>query len=104
MSDLDKVKDIIEKAVKTNGKAIEMQINFSKDFTRRQGEALATLADQRLDSLKEMASSDSVEKAIANNAAFEQQAKESLETLHSSNMAAFEEFSNSLKSFYSLQA
>lgn len=100
MSDLDKVKAIIEKAVETSGEAIEIQINFNKDFTRRQGEALAKLADQRLHSLKQMAASDSIEKAIAKNAAFEQQAKESLEALHTSNMAAFEEFSNSLKGVY----
>ncbi len=102
MSDLNNVKEIIEKAVESNGKAVEMQMSFYKDFTRRQGETLAQLADKRMSSLHEIASCDSIEKAIENNVAFEKQAKESLEALHASNISAFEELSNSLKGVYNI--
>ncbi|ARN72896.1 hypothetical protein [Oceanicoccus sagamiensis] len=102
MSELDNVKEFIEQAVETNTKAVEMQMSFYESFSRRQGEAMAKLADQRIDSLKEIANCGSFEKAIETNTAFEQQAKENLEALFNSNVKAFEEFSDSLKTVYTV--
>ena len=100
MSELDNVKKMLDKAVKTNGKAVEIQMSFYETFSRRQGEAMAKLADQRIDSLKEIANCGSFEKAIETNTAFEKHAKENLESLFTSNIKAFEELSTSLKGIY----
>jgi hypothetical protein len=102
MTDLNNAKEFIAKAIEANSKAVEMQMNFYQDFTRRQGKTIASLSDERMNSLKEITECGSFEKMIEKNKAFEQQAKESLEALHQTNVSAFEDFSESLKSVYAV--
>lgn len=100
MSELDKVKAMLEKTVEANTKAFELQSNFYQGFTRRQSEAWAQLADARIGSLKDIASSASIKEALAKNGDFEKQTKEGFEALHQANVKAFEEFTSSLKELY----
>jgi hypothetical protein len=100
MSELDKVKAMLEKTVASNSKAFELQTSFYQTFTRRQTEAWAQLADARIGSLKDIASSSSIEEALSKNGDFERQTKEGFETLHQANVKAFEEFTNSLIDLY----
>ena len=102
MSDLNNVKEFLEKAIAANSKALEVQMGFYESFTRRQGETLVKLADERINSLKSIANCGSFEKAVEKNGEFESLAKEALEALHKSNVAAFEEFSASLKNVYNV--
>jgi len=100
MNDFSQIKESIEKVAQSNKEAIELQMNFFEAFSRRQAAALAELADARINSLKEMASSGALDKAFAQNAQFEGEAKQRLEQLHGENVESFNEFSTTLKSLY----
>ncbi|MFT5692726.1 MAG: hypothetical protein ACI92E_002062 [Oceanicoccus sp.] len=102
MIDLNQIKETIEKAANSNKEAFELQLGFFEGFTRRQGEAMAELADSRINSLKAMAASADFENALQNNTAFEADAKQRLEKLHAENVDAFAQFSESLKSAYNI--
>ncbi len=102
MIDLNQIKETIENAAKSNKEAFELQVGFFEGFTRRQGEVMAELADARVNSLKEMAASGDLQKALQNNTAFQADAKQRLEQLHTENVDAFSKFSESLKSAYNI--
>lgn len=102
MIDLNQIKETIEKAANSNKEAFELQLGFFEGFTRRQGEAMAELADSRINSLKAMAASTDFENALQNNTTFQADAKQRLEKLHAENVDAFAQFSESLKSAYNI--
>ena len=102
MTDMNQVKEMLENTVAKNAKAFELQNSFYQTFTQRQGEAWAQLADARVDSLKEIAASTSIEDAFAKNTEFEKQTREGFEMLHKANVQAFDEFTNALKKLYSV--
>jgi hypothetical protein len=100
MSELESIKEILATAAEANSKAIELQTNFYSSFTRRQGEALAALADLRVNSLKEMASCDGFESAIEQNSEFNTQAGQLIEELYSENVGLLKDLSTELKGIY----
>jgi hypothetical protein len=100
MDDFSKIKESIEKVAQSNKQAIELQMSFFETFSRRQAQALAELSDARINSLKEMAGSGAIDKAFAQNAQFESDAKQRLEQLHGENVESFNTFSTTLKSLY----
>lgn len=100
MSDLNKVKEFVENSVKANAEALKLQVEFYENFSRRQGECLAELADNRISSLKEMTDSGSFDKSIAINGNFENEAKIRLEKLHEENVKSVTSLTESLKKLY----
>jgi hypothetical protein len=100
MSDVNKVTELLDNAVKTGLKAIELQASFYQNFSSQQGEALARLADSRISNLKELVTCTSIESAIEKNNEFNSHASEALEVLHVSNTAALEDLSAALKDLY----
>ena len=102
MTDMNKVKEMLENSVAQSSKAFELQNSFYQSFTQRQGEAWSQLADARVESLKEIATSSSLEEAFAKNTDFEKQTREGFEALHQANVQAFDELTNALKKLYSL--
>jgi hypothetical protein len=103
MADLNTIKEILATAAETSSKAFELQTSFYTRFNRRQGEALSTLADLRVNSLKEMAGCDSLDSAVEKNSEFNQQAGELIEELYSENVDMFTSLSNELKDLYKLK-
>jgi|GEM_PF-4161612 len=102
MSELNKVKAMFQKTVETSTKAFELQSKFYQGFTRRQSEAWAQLADARVESFKDIASSSSIKEALTKNGDFDKQTKDGFEALHQANVKAFKEYTGSLKTLYTL--
>ncbi len=103
MADLNTIKEILATAAETSSKAFELQTNFYARFNRRQGEALAKLADLRVSSLKQMAGCDSLDSVVEKNSEFNQQAGKLIEDLHSENVDMFTSLSSELKDLYTLK-
>ena len=100
MSELNTIKEILATAAEASSKAFELQSGFYSSFNRRQGEAFAALADLRVNSLTEMASSEGFEAAIEQNTAFNKEAAQLIEELHSENVEQLKGLSTELKSLY----
>jgi hypothetical protein len=89
-----------EKSSTIVAEAWELQQKFYTEFGERQVECYKAISDERLSSYQAMRQAQTPAQAFEANAAFEEHARERLQQLHETNLAAYQELQQSLNALY----
>ena len=96
----DKIKDLLESAIKSNTAAWNAQSQYFDDLVKRNIASFASLSDARVASLKEINESLTFNQAFEANIAYEEAMREELKKLNGDNQKAWEELQSTLKGIY----
>jgi hypothetical protein len=96
----DKIKDLLDTAIKTNTAAWTAQSNYFDELVKRNVTSFATLADARTESLKQISESQTFNEAFEANIAYEDTVRDEMNKLYEENRQAWEELQNKIKSIY----
>ena len=96
----DKIKDLLETAIKNNTTAWSAQSKYFDALLKRNVASFASLSEARVTSLKEIAESQTFNQAFEANIAYEDSVREELKKMYEENMQAWEALQSELKTIY----
>jgi cell shape-determining protein MreC len=96
----DKIKDLLESAIKSNTSAWVAQSKYFDDLVKRNVASFAALTDSRLESLKKISESKTFNEAFEANVAYEETVRSALQNLYEENKKSWEVLQSELKTIY----
>lgn len=96
----DKIKDLLESAIKSNTAAWAAQSKYFNDLIKRNAASFASLSDARIASLKEIGESQTFNQAFEANIAYEDTMRAELNKLYEDNQKSWEKLQDELKGIY----
>jgi uncharacterized membrane protein len=96
----DKIKDLLESAIKSNTSAWVAQSKYFDDLVKRNVASFSSLADARVKSLKEISESQTFNDAFEANVSYEEAVRDALKKLYDENTLAWDELQGELKTIY----
>jgi hypothetical protein len=96
----DKIKDLLESAIKSNTAAWNAQSKYFDDLVKRNVASFSSVSDARVASLKEINESLTFNQAFEANIACEGVVRAELQKLNDDNQRAWEELQTELKAIH----
>ncbi|MDH3432449.1 MAG: hypothetical protein OEM60_01200 [Gammaproteobacteria bacterium] len=96
----DKIKDLLEAAIKSNTAAWGAQSRYFDDLVKRNMTSFASLSDARISSLNVISESQTFNEAFEANIAYEDAVREELKNMHDNNQQAWDDLQDELKAIY----
>jgi gas vesicle protein len=96
----DKIKDLLETAIKNNTTAWSAQSKYFDALLKRNVASFASLSEARVTSLKEIAESQTFNQAFEANIAYEDAVREELKNLYDDGQKSWEKLQDELKGIY----
>jgi len=96
----DKIKDLLETAIKNNTTAWSAQSRYFDELLKRNIASFASLSEARIASLKEIGESQTFNEAFEANIAYENAVREELKKLYDSGHESWEALQEKLKGVY----
>lgn len=96
----DKIKDLLETAIKNNTAAWSAQSKYFDDLVKRNVATFSSLSDARVSSLKEIGESQTFNQAFEANIAYEDAVREELKNMYEDNQKSWEALQSELKGIY----
>ena len=96
----DKIKDLLEIAIKNNTTAFAAQSQYFDTIVQRNMTSFASLSDARIKSLQEINESQTFNQAFEANLAYEDAVRKELEKLYDDNQQSWDKLQETLKSVY----
>lgn len=96
----DKIKDLLEKAIKSNTDAWAAQSKYFDEVVKRNVTSFAALADARMESLRQISESQTFNEAFEANVAYEDTVRAELKKLYEEHREAWDELQDELKAIY----
>jgi gas vesicle protein len=96
----DKIKDLLESAINSSTSAWVAQSRYFDDLVKRNVSSFASLADSRVDSLKQISESTTFNDAFEANVAYEDAVRDELKKMYDDNASAWEKLQGELKEIY----
>ena len=96
----DKIKDLLESAIKSNTNAWAAQSKYFDELVKRNVNSFATLAEARMESLKQINESQTFNEAFEANVAYEDAVRDELTKLYDRNLDAWDDLQGKLEDIY----
>ena len=96
----DKIKDLLETAIRNNTTAFAAQNQYFDSIVKRNMASFAALSDARIKSLEEINQSQTFNQAFEANIAYEDAVREELKKLYDDNQKSWDELQAALKNIY----
>lgn len=96
----DKIKDLLETAIKNNTAAWSAQSKYFDALMKRNVASFASLSEARVASLKEIGESQTFNQAFEANIAYEDRVRDELKKLYDETQESWEQLQDELKSIY----
>jgi hypothetical protein len=100
----DKIKDLLDTAIKSNTAAWNAQSKYFDDLVKRNVASFAALSDARVSSLQEISESQTFNQAFEANVAYEDAVREELRKMYDQNKQAWDELQDEIKAIYTPSA
>lgn len=97
----DKIKDLLETAIKNNMTAWSAQSRYFDELLKRNVTSFTTLSEARMASLKEIGESQTFNQAFEANIAYENAVREELKKLYETGQKSWEALQEELEGIYS---
>ncbi|MDH3350725.1 MAG: hypothetical protein OEM60_13305 [Gammaproteobacteria bacterium] len=96
----DKIKDLLDAAIKSNTAAWSAQSKYFDDLVKRNVASFAALSEARVSSLKEIGESQTFNQAFEANIAYEDAVREELKKMYEENRQAWDDLQDEIKAIY----
>ena len=96
----DKIKDLLETAIRNNTTAFAAQNQYFDSIVKRNMASFAALSDARIKSLEEINQSQTFNQAFEANLAFEEQVREGLVRLQEENAKSWQGLMDQMQAIY----
>lgn len=96
----DKIKDLLESAIKNNTAAWSAQSKYFDELLKRNVASFASLSEARVESLRKIGESQTFNEAFEANIAYEDAVREELKKLHEDSQKSWEALQEELKGIY----
>lgn len=96
----DKIKDLLDTAIKSNTAAWGAQSKYFDDLVKRNVASFAALSEARISSLKQISESQTFNQAFEANIAYEDAVREELKKMYEENRQAWDELQDDIKAIY----
>jgi hypothetical protein len=96
----DKIKDLLETAIKNNTAAWSAQSKYFDALMKRNVASFASLSEARVASLREIGESQTFNQAFEANIAYEDRVRDELKKLYDDTQESWEQLQDELESIY----